>query len=205
MAGNGTTDLPDDSIAATLLGGSTYERLRLERALYFTQPTAVRLAWQSGLLLALTLVAPLAATLPTPIQAGALGGDPLAASPVIVIVATVALALQVGTAGALGVVAAIRVRAGESLSRTRAERLVTVEEVASLLGLGTGGLAVAVTDAYVLLGHAGGDAVAAYVAAGGRSPFAASDTGLSIAAVTLAAFVAAVVVFTASRYVNAAL
>ncbi|ODR79150.1 hypothetical protein BG842_11550 [Haladaptatus sp. W1] len=53
------TDYFDDRIADAILHGSPYERLRVRRNSLFDQRISTKLAWQSVVLLALSLVGPI--------------------------------------------------------------------------------------------------------------------------------------------------
>lgn len=186
----------DDPIADALLSGSTYERMRATRVSVFAQPVPRRLGWQAAVLGAVALVAPLWIVAPAGVRA--------AASPKAAAVGLFAVGVQVLAAGGLAGAAALRARAGD-LDEDAAARLLAVEEVASLLGLGTGGVATAVTLVLFALGVAGPDAVAAYVATGGGDPFVPSGLGVPVTAVAGAALAAAAACIAASRALDAAL
>ncbi|RBI63597.1 hypothetical protein DMJ13_03425 [halophilic archaeon] len=196
---NGSTNQIDDRIARAILADSKYEQLRVRRFSYFKQPIPRKLAWQGGLFLALSLVAPIALAYPGPVAALFVDGNPLTGSPVIALVGAFAVGVELLAALGHLAVAAVLLRRKSTLSRRRARNLLAVEDVASLLGLGTGALATAVTVGYFCFGLAGLDAVQWYVAAGGRSPFAPSGTGVTIAVVALVAAVAGVALLGASR------
>jgi hypothetical protein len=86
------------------------------------------------------------------------------------------------------------------LTERQAHAALNAEDFARYVGLGTGGLAIVLSLCLFAVGLGGGDAVSAYIAFTGRNPFVASGFGLSVAAVSLFAFVASVTVFYASRY-----
>ncbi|WP_129113292.1 hypothetical protein [Halegenticoccus tardaugens] len=190
----------EDEIARAMLSESPYERLRMRRFSYFKQSIPRKLAWQSGLLVLLALVLPIAATLPPAVKASFSGGSVLAASPKIALLGAFAAVIEIGTAGCLGGVALRRLRLEPTLTERQARTLLNLEDVASMVGLVTGGFAVLLTNAFFLLGHGGAATVAAYVDAGGQNPFGSSEVGVSVAGVSIVAAVAAVVVYGGSRY-----
>ena len=59
-----TSTDPNDPIADALLGESTYERLRVERYALIKRRIPQKLVYQSGLLLALALIVPIASNRP---------------------------------------------------------------------------------------------------------------------------------------------
>lgn len=190
----------EDPIAEALVSGSAYERLRVTRLGYFSQPVPQRLGWQAAVLGALALVAPLWITAPESVRAAA---GP-AASPTVLLVGLFAVGVQLlGAAGHVGATL-VRLRAG-GLDERAAGRLLAAEEVCSLLGLGTGGFATAATLGYFVLGRLGVDAVTAAVEAGGGNPFAPSGLGIGVTAVAGAALVAAAACLAASYALDAAL
>ena len=202
---NGSTDQIDDGIASAILADSKYEQLRVRRFSYFKQPIPRKLAWQGVLLLGLSLVAPIALSYPGPVTGLFADGSPLYASPVIVLVGVFTVGVELLASLGHVAVAVVLVRRKSGLSRQRARDLLALEDVSSLLGLGTGALGAAVTVGYFLFGHAGPTAVSEYVAAGGRNPFDPSGTGITVAAVAVAAFCAGLVLIGVSRYLDARL
>lgn len=186
--GTENTDV-DDRIASALLGDSTYERLRIERHCYFRQPTPTKIAWLGGLLFAVALVAPIAATYPPSTQ-GLFVGGVLQSSPKIVTLGVFAVVIEVGCAGALTAVLLRRRQLEPDLTVEQAATLLTVEDLATLLGVVTGGATVLLTDAFFLLGHGGVAARTAFVEAGGGDPFAAAGHDVTVLALAVAALLA---------------
>jgi hypothetical protein len=182
----------DDPIANALLSDSTYERLQVERFRHFKQPLPTKLLWMSGLLVALALVFPVALAYPE-FAPGVLGASPVFAAPRIALLGAVGGTVEVAAALVLVAVAVRRRQLEPSITESQAERLLNVEDVATLIGLGTGGASIALTDAFFLLGLAGPDAVA-FFTADGNGPFLASGTDVTIGALALAAALAAVLV-----------
>lgn len=126
-------DLPDASTIVSRSPGKAYERMREARPTHFDQPVGRKLLAVGGLL------ALLAATFGSALLGDALpsADGPGTAAPVAV-GAVAALLLVAGALG-LGGVAAYRLRT-EPLTERQALRVLAVEDAASYLGLGTGGL-----------------------------------------------------------------
>ncbi len=182
----------EDSIARALLGESTYERLRVERHSYFTQPAPTKIWWLSGLLFALALTGPIAATYPASVAELFGSRTPVLTSPKVVTLGVFAAAIEVGCATTLTAVELRRRRLEPDVSVSQAETMLTLEDLATLVGLVTGGATVLLTDAFFLLGYGGVAAVEGFVAAGGKNPFAPSGHGLSVAVLAAGALLAAV-------------
>lgn len=196
--GTDSTDI-DDPIASALMGDSLYERLRVRRHSVFGQSIPKKLAWQSGLLCVLALVLPIAAAFPPEVKALFPSGDPVTASPQVMLLGVIALAIVLISATTLAALEYTRLRLEPTLTRRQAEALLNWEDVASLFGLGTGGMAVVITDGFVLMGLGGADLVQAYTAQAPTGAFVPSGTGVSVVAVAATALCGAVVLFTASR------
>lgn len=192
----------DDEVAAALMDGSTYERLRLRRYGVFTQSIPHKLRLQSSLLFALAAVLPIMAVLPADVREVLAGGEVAAASPKVILLGLVGGAVVFLGGVALTGIALARVYLSPSMTESRAAQLLSLEEVASLLGLGLGGVTIVLTLGYVLLGHAGPGAIEAYARTIGRSPFAASGAGITVAAVATAAFVGGVALFVFGQAVH---
>jgi hypothetical protein len=199
MGGN---DEVDDPVTSAVLGDSTYERLRVQRYSLFKQSIPQKLAWQGIVLGALALVLPLAMTLPASARAHFPGGDPLAAAPKILLLGAWAGAIELVAALGLAYVAYRRLSLGDALSEPQARHLLTVEDVASMVSLVTGAVAVLAVDGFFLLGHAGEDGITAFTAAGGENPFASTPIPVTVVGVATAASVLAVAVFALSRYLD---
>lgn len=131
--------------------GLAYERMRDVRQSHFTQPLVRKLVVQGALLVALASTLTLTAV----VGAGSTGG-------VVPDLAT--LGAGAGSLVAAGVTAhaavgTYRLRR-EPLTEREALALVTIEDAASYLGIGTGGLLVAATVAAATVGVATGTATA---------------------------------------------
>jgi hypothetical protein len=187
-------DEPADRVADALLGESTYERLRFRRQGFFRQPIPVKLRIQSSLLFGLAAVLPLMAAFPASVRE-TLDGSVVQASPKVIVLGLIGGVVVFLGGIALAGVALARLRLGDRMTEYRAETLLSVEEVSSLLGIGTGGIAILLTLGYVVLGHGGQRAIETYIRTMGRSPFAASGVDVSVATVATSAFVGAVALF----------
>lgn len=188
----------DDPVAEALVGGSVYERLRVTRVGSFTQSIPRKLRWKSGLLFALALTLPLFAVMPADVRSLLPPGDPLAGSPKIIVLGLVGGAATFLAGLCLLAVLCARVRAADGMSEHRAETLLSLEEVASLVGFVTGGPAIAITLGFVLLGLGGGAAIETYVQVTGRNPFAGTST-VSVSQVATLSFAGSVALFVASQ------
>ena len=196
---DGGDDQFRDPVANALLGDSTYERLRQLRYSPFDQTIPTKLAWQSGLLFLLALTLPVMAAFPAEVRA-MLGDAVASASPKMLVPGLVGGAVVFVGGVALTVVGFLRVHLEPGMTEGLAHRLLGLEDVASLLGIGTGGIAVLLTVGYVLMGYAGGRAVESYVEATGLSPFAPSGIeALSVGGVATLAFVGSVALLVASQ------
>jgi hypothetical protein len=196
------TEPTDDPITSAFLSGSAYERLRIQRPTFFTQPIPRKLTLQSGLLGALALLLPVYLLYPDPVLEYLPAGDPPVASPKVVILGLIGAGIELFAATLLVGAALYRIRY-YPLSETQARTILTVEDFSSYLGFGTGGLAIGITILYFLLGVAGGTAVQQYIdAMNGVNPFAASGIGLSVAELAMLAFVAAISLMTVRLYLG---
>ena len=188
-----------DPIATGLLSDSHYDRLRARRTSVFRQSIPRKLALQGAVFATLALVLPLAVTLPTSAHGFFAGGDPLASTPKILLLGAYAGAVETVSALGLTYVGYRLARRRGDLTEREALHLVTVEDVASLVGFVTGALGIAVLVAFFLLGHAGRDAVSAFLAAGGSNPFAATPIPVTVVDLAVPAGVLSVVLFALSR------
>jgi hypothetical protein len=183
----GETTADDDPIAHAIQSGTAYDRVRLQRPTVLSQSIPRKLAWQSGLLGGLALLFPLYVLFPAAMVEHLPSADPAVASPTVLLLGVVGGGLVCVTALVLVATALYRLRAFP-LSEAQAERVLTVEDVASYVGFGTGGMAIIVTVGYFLLAVARGEAFAGYLArADGAEPFAASGLGVSVAELSTAA------------------
>lgn len=196
----GQTDYIDDDIADAIINGSKYERLRVRRHSIFDQSIPTKLAWQSALLLALALVAPLTLAYPSDVAALFPGGDPLTSSPTVLMPGAVVLLLELGTAVGHVAVAGAILRGESELSERRMRRLLSVEEMASFYGFVGGALLLGITLLFFLLGYSGVETIQQYSTAGKQGPFDPSGTGFSVTTVSLLAFAGSGLLFTVSRY-----
>ncbi|WP_146417759.1 hypothetical protein [Haloarcula hispanica] len=194
-----TDSQPDDTIAQAIISGSTYERLRYERHSYLRQTVPRTLALQSALLGALALLLPVYGLYPDSTAAFLPSINPDLASPKVLLLGVFGGFLQLFGATLLVGSVLYRVRLAP-LTERQAHAALNAEDFARYVGLGTGGLAIVLSLCLFAVGLGGGDAVSAYVAFTGRNPFVDSGFGLSVATVSLLAFVASVTVFYASRY-----
>ncbi|MFH5798078.1 hypothetical protein [Haladaptatus sp. DYF46] len=196
------TDYFDDRIADAILHGSPYERLRVRRNSLFDQRIPTKLAWQSAILLVLSLVAPITLGYSGAVAALFPGATPLASSPVILMPGVLALVIETGAATGHLAVAATLLSGESDLSTRRMRQLLSVEEMASFYGLIGGALLLAITVTFFLLGYAGVETIQQYTATGAQGPFDASGTGLSVLAVSAVSFVGSVMLFAGSRLLD---
>ncbi|MFD1563223.1 hypothetical protein ACFR99_06655 [Haloarchaeobius amylolyticus] len=195
-----TSTDPNDPIADALLGESTYERLRVERYALIKRRIPQKLVYQSGLLLALALIVPIAATYPTSVRAAFPGGEPLWASPLVLWLGVYAGGIELGTAACLVAVAIVRRSREPQLSESQAHVLLNVEDVASMFGLATGGFAILLTVGFFSLGHAGGETFQALINSAPRNPYGQTGVSIPVIAVGAAAAISSGVVYLVSRY-----
>lgn len=191
-------DLHDDPVADALVDGSVYERLRITRVGSFKQPIPTKLRWKSALLFALALTLPLFAVMPADVRGLLPAGDPLAGSPKIIVLGLFGGAATFFAGLCLLAVVYLRVRGADSMTEHRAETLLSLEEMASLVGFVTGAPAIAITLGFVLLGLGGGAVLETYVRVTGRNPFAGTHT-VSVSLVATLSFAGSVVLFVASQ------
>jgi hypothetical protein len=196
------TDYLDDRIADAILHGSPYERLRVRRNSLFDQRIPTKLAWQSAILLVLSLIAPITLGYPQSVAAVFPGGTPLSSSPIILMPAVLALVIETGAAAGHLAVAATLLSSESDLSTRRMRQLLSVEEMASFYGLIGGALLLAITVAFFLLGYAGVETIHQYTTTAAQGPFNASGTGLSVLAVSAVAFIGSVMLFLGSRLLD---
>jgi hypothetical protein len=190
----------EDDITDTLVGGSLYERLRVQRTGVFGGSIPRKLVTQSGLLVVLALVLPITAAFPAGVRALFPAGEPTTASPQIILLGVLGLVLLVGTGAVLVCLEYARLRLEPGLTEDQIRVLLNWEEVTSLFGLGTGGAVVFLTDGFTLLGLGGIGVVQTYLQQAPRSAFTTSGTGISVVAVATTAVCGAVLLYTASRY-----
>lgn len=188
----------DDRITEAILGDSVYERLRVERRGFLSQPIPRKLAVQSVLLGALTFVLPITAAFPAPVTALFSAGDPAAASPRVVLLGALALVLVSATGVVLATLEYVRLQFESRLTHAQIEAMLNWEDLVSLFGIGTGGVAVLTTDGLALLGLGGLELVRTYT----QSAFTASGTGLSVVVLAVGSLCCAVGLYLASQYLS---
>lgn len=200
MAQDTTTD--DDRITDAILSGSAYERLRLQRPTYFAQPVPTKLTWQSVLLAGLSLLLPLYLLFPETVSEYLPATNPTLASPKVLVLGFVGAGIEL-FAGALLVGAALfRIRY-YPLTEPQARTVLNVEDLASYLGFGTGGMAIAITLCYFVLGLAGGEVIGDYVATmDGINPFVDSGLGLSVTELAGVSLVGCLALLVAGQYLR---
>lgn len=191
-----STDL-EDPIAEAVTSDCPYLRAAVERYRPIRGPVSRTLVRQAGLLLVLALAFPIVATYPETM--GELVSAPTAGFPKVLLVGALGGAVQLFAAATL--VGLVLVRANVSSDR-EAHRLVTLEDLATTVRLGTGGLAIVFSIAYLSLGHAE-DAIEV-VTRGTTDPFATVTTavqaGIAVDTVALAAVAGSLACWAASRW-----
>ncbi|WP_435333264.1 hypothetical protein [Haloarchaeobius sp. TZWWS8] len=192
----------DDPIASAVVAGTAYERLRVRRFSLFSQSIPRKLAWQGIILLGLALVLPLAMTLPESTRTFFPGGDPVWSAPKILLLGAYAGTIELVGGAGLVYVASRRLQSDDDLSEHEARRLLNVEDVASMISLVTGAVAVFAVDGFLLLGHGGEPAVRSFLAAGGRNPFAGTPVPVSAVVVAVPAVLLAAFLFAWSWHLN---
>lgn len=182
----------DDKITKAFLSGSAYERLRLQRQTYFSQSVTTKLTWQSILLGVIAMFLPLYALYPATVIKYLPAAHPAVASPKIVLLGLLGVLIELFAAALLVGTALYRIRF-HPLTEAQARTVLNVEDFASYVGFGTGGIAISITTVYFLLGIIGNGAVKGYIESmGGVNPFAASGVGLSVAELAVGAFIGAI-------------
>jgi hypothetical protein len=188
----GDTNGINDRIVETVLSGSTYERLRLQRTTVFGQPIPRQLAILSFLLASLSAMLPLYLALPETATAVLPNANPNVASPKVLLLGMVGFATVVFAATLLVGAGLFRLR-NRPLTESEAAAVLNLEDLAAFLGLVTGGAATAVTVLYVLVAVAGGETITGFVAGtGGVTPFAHSGVDLTVTEFALLALAGSV-------------
>jgi hypothetical protein len=177
-----------DPIADSLLSEDTYRRRRVERTSGVSWSTERRMHAQSVVLVVLSLSYPLS------LLTTAVGQ-----SPVIILVGLFGGVVEFLAAGVLTLVGLKRLRTGGALSERVAGDLVTLEDLATMLSLVTGGVAVGVTVGLIAAGIVAPGALDAVLRS---DPFAPSGTPLTTAVVGGGAFVAALGVAGTARWLE---
>ena len=190
----------DDPIARRVLSDSAYDRVRTERFSHFKQPVKRKLAVQCALLGALALALPMYALYPADAAAYVPTTDPTSATPVVLLVGAFAVALELLMAGLIAGAALSRVR-NAPLTESQAAEVFDVENYATYVGYGTGGVAVVATLGLLALGLGGEATLSAYVSATSANPLRASHSGLTVAAFSTVALTGALLVLLVRGYV----
>jgi len=177
----------DDPIAAALVSDSTYERLRQQRFGWFKQPVTRKITLQGYLLHVLAGVLPVLALLPRELRALYFGNSVADAAPKVGVVALVAVGVVAAGGAGLAAVGYLRIRRGDEFDEHTAHSVLNFEDLCSMAGLATGGVATVATYSFVLIGFGGVDAVRAWMAFGGGNPYAASGLHLKIGTVAVTA------------------
>lgn len=185
----------DDPIAAAILSNSPYEQLRATGPL--RRSIAVKVGALGVLLAVLTLSVPLVMTRTPVMQALYRGESPLASTPIVATLGAVGCALALASGVTLGLVAR-RVHLGEAVSRTQAQTLLVIEDVASMLGFGGGVLTLITVLTFIGCGLSSPDAVAT-IASG---PFTTSLIGISVESLVAAAAAGSLVLALLSVYIH---
>jgi hypothetical protein len=187
-------DTVEDRHAATLLSGSRYQKIKLRRYSLFKQSLPRTLATQGVILAALALVAPLALSLPESTRS-LLGADALAAAPKFLFLGAYASAIELVAVLGLCYVAYRRLKTDDDLSESEVNDLLALEDAMTHVSVITGGAAVAVVDAFFLVGLAGDPLVARFQAFLGRNPFEPGLFSVPVSGVSAAAAALAVLAF----------
>ncbi|MFC7070346.1 hypothetical protein [Halobaculum lipolyticum] len=193
----------DDPIAAALLSESAYERVRYQRFGWFKQPVTRKLTLQSHLLHLLAGVLPVLALLPPDIRSAYFGGSVAAAAPKVGVVALVAVGVVAAAGVGLVGVGTIRLARGDDFDEHTAHSVLDFEDLCSMAGLATGGIATVATYAFVLMGFGGVETVRAWVAVGGGNPYAPTAVGPTVATVAVTALALGVCLRVAAAYLHA--
>lgn len=191
------TDRFEDPISQAIVDGSPYERLRARRHSLFSGSIPTKLRLQGFVLATLTAAVPLLATATATTEGGSVPAA-LLASPKLTLLGVFAVGVEtVAAAGLLGI-GAVRLRA-EALDERTANRLLNVEDMASMLGLGTGTLAVGLVVLFGVVGLLAPDALSLIQPSRSGGAFSASGTGVPLAVVAVVASALSVVTVVAGH------
>ncbi len=179
-------DAVDDYITHSIVHGTTYERLRASRYSFFSGPLPRKLTHQGVITALLVAILPLALAVPPELAFP----HPSVASPKVVLLGLFGLGVEVLAGTGLVAVALVRMRR-DSIDERAAHRLLNVEDVASMLGLGTGGIAILVTVSYFGVATLAPEVLPSLEPAHGGGAFAASGTGLTVTTLALLALLVA--------------
>ncbi|WP_439026390.1 hypothetical protein [Haloarchaeobius sp. DT45] len=172
-------DAIDDYITQAIVHGTTYERLRASRYSFFSGPLPRKLTHQGVISASLGAILPLAFAFPPEVGVA----HPLLASPKVLLLGLFGLGVEVLAGTGLAAVALVRLRR-DDIDEQTAHRLLNVEDVASMLGLGTGAIAILLTLSYFGVATLAPEVLPSLEPGHGGGAFAASGTGLTV--VTLA-------------------
>lgn len=196
------TDDVDDPVTDALVSDSVYERVRVERPALFDRPIPRKLRWQAGLLFALATVLPLLRVVPPGVRSLFPAGDPASTVTKVLAVGLIGGAVTFIAGLWLIAVAVFRERVRGSMTEHRAHTLLSLEEVASALGFVNGGLAIAITLGFHLLGLGGMERIGRYIEVAGLNPFAGVGVAIPASTVTTAAAIGGLLLFAASQYLD---
>lgn len=186
-----TSDGLEDQISRAIVDGTPYEQLRARRYSLFSGSIPTKLRRQGGVLITLTATVPILAAATATTEGGGTWAA-LFASPKLALLGLFAVGVETLAATVLFAIAALRLR-HEILDERTAHRLLNLEDMASMMGLGTGGLAVGLLVCYAVVGVLAPDALVGLQPAHSGGPFSTSGTGVPLAAVAAVASVLAVV------------
>jgi hypothetical protein len=196
------TDRTPDSITSAVLSGTAYERLRQLRASHFNQPLPRKLTMQGGLLASLATIFPMFLLYPETAAEYIGSTDPAVAAPKVTAMGVFGGSVVFLSAALLVIVALYRLRHAP-LTEQQAHAVLTAEDFASYMGVGTGGMAILVTLALFALGLGGGETLGSYVATmDGHNPLGASQYGVSVLTLTVAALAGSAVIFITRAYLQ---
>ncbi|MFD1512424.1 hypothetical protein [Halomarina rubra] len=195
-----STDL-DDPIADAVMSDCPYQRATVDRYRPIRGPVSRTLLRQAALLVVLASVLPIVATYPTSTRT-LLSAPAVETFPKVLLVGALGGAVQLLAAAVLVCLVVVR---SDVDTRRQADRLVTLEDLATTISLGTGGFAIAFSVGYLFLGHL--EDALTVVTRGTTDPFAAVATatsvGIAVDTVALAALAGSLACWAASRWVAA--
>lgn len=172
----------EDPVAAALVDGSAYERIRVQRMSTFDQRIPRKLH-RFGWLQYLLAAALFSLTVLPPATEAVLPVDPVVTSTKVLVLAlvggTVVVAMGVGLI--LNAVTAERLA---PMSESTAESLLALEEMASLIGFVIGGVVSAITVGIIAVAHGGPEAVDALLVVTRTSPYGAAPVPFPVSPIS---------------------
>lgn len=162
----------DDPVAAALVDGSAYERIRVQRMSTFDQEIPRKLH-RFGWLLYLLAAALLSLAVIPPATETVLPVDPLAASTKVLVLGLIGgtIIVTMGIGLILNAVTAARLA---PMSESTAESLLALEEMASLIGFIIGGIVTTITVVIIAVAHGGPEAIDALLVVTRTTPYGAA-------------------------------